>query len=614
MEIEHLSIRDFLRQCAPLDQLDDDALDTLSKSIEIRYVRGGSSVMARGGRNDEVLLIRTGAIEVRTEENLLYGRFSEGEWVGHRTVLRDFTVTMDVNTLEDTLFYCFSATLFKDMLAQSEVAERYFSERKPDRVRQGIKDIYNPHKYRLLTLRLRELARDVLQVQGDEPIRQVAQLMTASGDNCALIMAERQLAGIVTDADFRQRVVSEGADPTAPIRTIMTPNPQHLSPSHTASEALLLMTRRNIRHIPVSDGAFVGLVNAADLLRSQSNNPVYLVGDIHQATELPALKALSDTLPSALVGMVGSSLPAYDIGHAISSVGQAISRRLLELAEEKLGPPPVPYCFVVAGSMARREQTAHSDQDNALILSDDYDEQAHGEYFAALAKSVCDGLDACGYIYCPGDIMATNSQWRQPLAVWQSYFSRWIDSPKPQALLNACVFFDLRWLHGERALLDTLQDEVLEKTRRNSLFQAHLASNALKHQPPLGFFKGFVLEKNGDGDKTLDMKMRGVVPVIDLARVRALAAGSPALNTMERLTAAGDSGGMTESAVHDLRDAFEFISTLRLHHQATLIEHDRDADNFLDPQEVSALERRYLKDAFEVVSELQNSMSRQYRL
>lgn len=617
MEIEQLAIRDFLSQCAPLDLLPDDYLDKLCLSIEIRYLRAGSTVMARGSHNREVLLIRSGAIEVHTAEDKLYGRFEQGEWVGHRTVLRDGVVSMNVNTLEDTLFYCFPADVFADLLAQGQEIKGYFTENKPDRVRQGIKDIYNPGKYRLLTTRLHELAKDVLQVPGDISIRSAAQQMTASGDNSLLVIENNQLQGIVTDEDFRKRVVAVDGDSADPISSIMTPKPYHLAATELASEALLLMARRNIRHVPVVDeaaGRFAGVVNSSDLLRNQSNNPIYLVGDIHQAVSVAALQSLSETLPQALHGMVGSNLPAYDIGHAISSIGQAITRRLLALAEAKLGPPPVQYCFVVAGSMGRREQTAHSDQDTAMILADDFIEAEHDSYFIDLAKFVSDGMHACGYVYCPGDIMASNKTWRQPLAEWRRYFANWVDTPKPQALLNASVFFDMRWLHGDKSLLDTLQSEVLEKTKRSSLFQAHMASNALQHQPPLGFFKGFVLEKNGDGGKALDMKLRGVVPVIDLARVRALAVGAPALNTMERLDAISAAGGMTEGAVADLRDAFEFISTLRLHHQAAQIEAGQKPDNYLNPKDLSALEQRYLKDAFEVVSELQNSLSRNYRL
>ncbi|MEZ5476466.1 MAG: DUF294 nucleotidyltransferase-like domain-containing protein [Thiolinea sp.] len=325
-------------------------------------------------------------------------------------------------------------------------------------------------------------------------------------------------------------------------------------------------------------------------------------------------RILSTHLPKALVSMVRSSLPAYDIGHAISSIGQAITRRLIALAEERFGKPPIPYAFIVAGSMARREQTAHSDQDNGMILSDEYDEATHGEYFQNIAKFVSDGLDACGYIYCPGNIMATNPKWRQPVSVWRQYFVDWIERPEPKALLYSSIFFDLRSLYGEDSLLNELRREILQKTQKGSLFQAFMAANALNYQPPLGIFKGFVLEKNGENGKALDMKKRGVVPVIDLARVYALSMGIEVLNTCERLDEIGKAtGGLSAESIADLKDAFEFISTTRLEHQALQIEAGKAPDNYVPPEQLSALERRHLKDAFEVVSDVQNSMAHNYQ-
>ncbi|RUM94828.1 MAG: cyclic nucleotide-binding/CBS domain-containing protein, partial [Thiothrix sp.] len=58
----------------------------------------------------------------------------------------------------------------------------------------------------------------------------------------------------------------------------------------------------------------------------------------------------------------------------------------------------------------------------------------------------------------------------------------------------------------------------------------------------------------------------------------------------------------------DLLDAFEFIGIVRLEHQAAQIESGKTADNFVSPEQLSSLERRHLKDAFEVVRIIQASM------
>lgn len=341
-----------------------------------------------------------------------------------------------------------------------------------------------------------------------------------------------------------------------------------------------------------------------------------LLDDLAAATSPHKLAVLSQQLPKLLVTFSKQDFRARDISEAISSIGATITRRLLSMAEAQFGQPPVPYAFIVAGSMARREQTAHSDQDNGMILSDDYNAALHGEYFRKVAQFVSDGLNACGYVYCPGDVMATNPQWRQPWSVWHGYFSTWIDSPQPKALMYASIFFDLRCLHGDASLLERLQQEILRKTQVQTLFQAFMAGNALSHKPPLGFFRGFVLDKDSQdnsAEKGMDMKKRGVVPVIDMARLYALAGGIPAINTWERLEALGKTGMLTQAAVEDLRDAFEFISMTRLRHQAKQIENGHQPNNYVPPEELSALERRHLKDAFEVVSTLQESMATRYQ-
>jgi CBS domain-containing protein len=137
------------------------------------------------------------------------------------------------------------------------------------------------------------------------------------------------------------------------------------------------------------------------------------------------------------------------IGQIVTAMTDALTVRLLQLAEAQLGPPPVPYAWVAAGSQARSEQTAKSDQDNCLVLDDRYDVDRDGPYFEALARQVCSGLDACGYVFCPGEMMAMTERWRQPLQRWLERFRHWIDQPEPAALMHTCVFFDMRPVHGE---------------------------------------------------------------------------------------------------------------------------------------------------------------------
>jgi len=615
MEIEQLEIRDYLKQISPLDKLDGASLDEITTALEISYIRRGGDILKVGETNSWLYLVRTGAVEVVDSSGDLVDQADEGEWFGYRSVFHGGEVTLGVKALEDSLLYMIPGDLMRELAERHSSIARFFLEGNPDRLRQAMDEMRDSEDSTLIATPVQDLTHGEPQlVDGTTTIRQAAKHMKEATVTAMLVTDGGALAGIVTDRAFCTKVVAGDMDSSLPVSEIMTPNPITVSSRTPGSEALLIMARHNVRHLPVlEDGKVVGMITATDLIRRQSHNAIYLINEIHRADSVEELGQLSQQLPNTLRSLVRSSMTAYDIGHAISSIGEAINNRLIRLAQDELGDAPVPYAWIVAGSLARNEQTAHSDQDSALILSDQYDESRHGEYFRQFARFVSDGLNACGYVYCPGDVMATNDKWRQPYSVWCGYFDRWILQPEPKALMYASIFFDLRCVHGDCELLRNLQQRVREKSRRNTIFLSYMAANALHYRPPLGLFRKFVLEKSGAEEKALNMKRRGVVPITDLARVYALEAGVGGLHTQDRLEAACENGALSREGMLDLRDAFEFIGSVRLQHQTSQIEQGRAPDNYVPPEELSSLEKRHLKDAFEVVSTMQEAMAVRYQ-
>ncbi len=444
-------------------------------------------------------------------------------------------------------------------------------------------------------------------------IRAAAQLMSEQRVSSVLIVEQDHLFGLITDRDLRNRVIAAGMDTQRPIMDIATLAPFFVNVNDPAFNALLLMARHNIHHVPVLDGQRIaGMITATDLTEQHSTSAVYLAGDIYKQTEVQGLQRASARIKALQQSLAAADATAYNTGHIITAITDAITTRLLQLGEAKLGPAPVDYVWVAAGSQARSEQTAKSDQDNCLVLDDAFDETRHGAYFRELTRFVCGGLDACGYVYCPGEMMAMTDAWRQPRAQWAEYFRRWTSEPEPKALMLTCVFFDLRAIHGTASLLDDLRRDVLQHTRGNTLFLAHMVGNALTHQPPLGFFKGLAPARSGEHKGTIDLKHNGVVPVVDLARVYALAGGHSEVNTHDRLLSAADGGDISAQSARDLRDALEFLAALRIQHQSRQMALGQAPDNFLDPAEISNFERTQLRDAFQVVQTLQSVLSSRY--
>jgi CBS domain-containing protein len=208
--------------------------------------------------------------------------------------------------------------------------------------------------------------------------------------------------------------------------------------------------------------------------------------------------------------------------------------------------------------------------------------------------------------------MASNPKWRQPRAQWRSYFDTWINAPEPMALMLSSVFFDLRVVHGDASLLETLQRENLDRSRENGIFLAYMTANALTQRPPLGFFRNIVLIRGGEHDRSFDIKLKGVMPVVNLARVYALAEGRAELNTVDRLRATAGTPALSAEGARNLEDAYGFVGTLRSRHQARALRACRPADNFVAPGELSELERAHLKDAFRVIATMQQALERRY--
>ncbi len=616
MDVELLEIRDFLANRPPFDQLPEEALDRLPKQLSVRYLRRGTPFPPRDADAPYLYVVRRGAIEMRDAKGELVSKLGEGELCMTPCDPERREAKLDGTTAEDTLLYLLACTHLSQLRERYSAFAEHFEQSVAERLHKALRLMREGpvRGTRLMSVYVGELlGRDLIKATPETSIRQAATLMTENRVSSLIIMDSNRLVGMITDRDLRSRCIVPGLSFDRPVREIMTEHLHTTQWDTLGSQALITMSRLNVHHLPVLEGKqVVGVISTTDLVRFQSSNAVYLVSDIRKAPDVDTLIQASRKLPELQIHLVNSGSTADHIGEAITAVTDAISVRLLELAEAELGPPPVAYVWMAGGSQARREQTSHSDQDNALLLADDVRPE-HDAYFAALAKFVNDGLNACGYYYCPGEVMASNPKWRQSLRGWRRYFKNWIERPEPMALMLSSVFFDLRPLHGTVALFEELKRCIQDRASGNKIFIAYMASNALKHRPPLGFFRNFVLISGGEHDNTFDIKLRGVIPIVDLARVAALSAGIEEVNTVERLELAAETKALSKDGAANLIDALEFIATLRIRHQVRQLRAGRKADNFLSPDEISPLERSHLKDAFSLIDTIQEAFGQRYQ-
>jgi len=598
---------EFLHTVLPFNTLRAEALQALASKLEVAYYPQGKKILDSSPAPG-LAIIRKGAVRLIDAERKFLDKRSEGELFGHRIYFHGEQKEYIAQAEEDSLVWHLAQADFEALCSQDSLINEFFGSHVKKRVAAAA-------QARRSVTQLRDLLkREPVLIEGRASIREAAQLMSRENVSSVLVMKDGQLAGIATDKDLRQRVLAVDLDPGSAIERVMTANPRTLSADADVDAALLMMMRQNYHHLPIMDAEKpLGLVTAGDILRAQSEHPLRLVRDIYKKKSIDDLVVLSGRLPSLFVRLVNLGRDVEQIGCMVTHITDAFTVRLLQLAEAELGAPPMAYAWVVFGSQAREEQTAKTDQDNGIILERRATE-SEARYFSKLADYVCDALDKLGYEYCPGEIMALNVKWRVSLAKWKRHFDRWIDEPTPKSVMHSSIFFDMRCVHGSSELVEELLEYAVGRAKRNRIFRRFMAANVMTHRPPIGFFRRFVQEDDGSHSEGLNLKHRGIVPITDLVRMRALEAGVSAANTFGRLEQVVAAGVMNEGDASSLRDALILINRIRLNYQAEQLAAGQSPSNFVPTEELSPLMRRNLKAAFMLVVEAQNALSVRYQL
>ncbi|WP_038056190.1 DUF294 nucleotidyltransferase-like domain-containing protein [Thermus amyloliquefaciens] len=578
------------RNTPPLSTLPEREREALLREALEEVYPPGSLLLEQGGAPAQNLyLLLEGQVALLDGEEEV-GTLEAGEFFGFPSLLSGEPPSLSVVAKTPIRVLAFPKEAFQRLLAYPEAA-RFFGQGLVERVRLRVApepSLFAP---------VRNLVhRPPAFIPPSATVEEAARRMRQEGISSLLV--EGEPLGILTDRDLRNRLLAEGRPPSTPVGAVMT-TPLFSLPADTPIyEALAAMVERGIHHLPLTEGdRVVGVVTHTDLLLSRAQSPLLLLRRIERLE----LERYSLEVASLVEALFQRGLGGVEIGRVVASLNDALIRRLVREAETTQGPPPMAYAFLVFGSEGRREQALLTDQDNALVLEGD----GHEAYFQALAEHVVGGLLRAGIPECKGGYMAT--RWRKPLGEWQDTFRRWMEAPEPQALLETQIFFDLRKAAGSLSLRP-LEETILEGSRKG-VFLYHLAQASLAFRPPLGLF-GRVRTEEG----FVDLKRHAIAPIVALARLYALMAGSLAKGTVERLKVAAEGGTLSLEGAERLEEAFRFFFSLRLKHQLKALEQGGEVSNRVLWSSLSPGERRKALEGFRAIAEMQESTANRFQL
>lgn len=462
------------------------------------------------------------------------------------------------------------------------------------------------------------VGREPVTVTLDATVRDALERMERSRIG-SIVVTDREgrvPVGIFTLRDHVRRVTLPGGDLEQPVASVMTAGLITLTSRASAHQAALLMARNEVSRVVVveEDGRLASLVTQADLFGLQQGGVRDVSTEIRAARGLPALRRAADGISRLARSLLAQGIGAETLSQFVSTLDDLLTIRIIETTADEIDLPPVPICWIALGSEGRFEQTFTTDQDNGIIFEAPPGEKEQvREALVRFARAVNERLDACGFPLCKGGVMASNPEWCLTPDEWRRKFSRWIEAPGPQELLNASIFFDFRPVYGRESLAERLREWLTEAAAGRTLFLRFMAENALETRPALGFFGGFVTERSKGFPRTIDLKKVGSRPFVDAARVLALAHRVPHTSTAERLRGIDAAESLGTGHLAALLDGFYFIHLLRLRNQGG---HGVTAGsaNRVEPRALNELERRVLKEALRQAQALQARLALDYGL
>ena len=626
---------EFLRSVTPFDTLDIDELTHLVSRMEIAFFPGGQRISNKGDPAFRYLyIIQQGAVSISLlddhDEELLIDVRGEGDYFGASSLLQDKPAMFDISAHQDLIALVLPAEELHQLVSKYPVFHRYFDSslaRTIQAVRQSAefqrpqpigKNAVNLNLFMTGKRATDLMSKNVLSCAPNVSVRTAARLM-AQRRVSSIVITEKNLyppLGILTDNDLRTKVLAADISPDVAVAEIMSQPVHTVAPDAYAFDVLLSMSQHAVRLLVVIENdRMIGIISEHDLQMETGYSPVQIIGEIQRTDSLDTLIGMGPKIDSVLEMMLRQGGPVKQLVALVTELNDRLTLRMLKLVEKEMenkgfGKPPAPYGWLAFGSEGRMEQTLYTDQDNALFFSNpsDRDEAECKTWFLRFSERVVDALVRSGIPPCPGGIMASNPKWCQPEDRWRDTFLEWITEPNPHTLLMASIFFDFRPIYAGTEFPYILQDLLLKAIRKHRLFIRFMAKIALTNRPPLSLLKRFVVEKSGEHKNKVDLKMRGLTPVVDAARVLSLDLGIKTQNTLGRLAEINQRGVIDNEFHADLREAYDFIVYLQISRHLDALAKGEAPNNFINPASLNSLQRKMLKESFAVVNRLQRTI------
>lgn len=628
------SIADFLKRYHPFTSINSTNLLEIAQSINVIYLEKNDYLFKVNDQTHKTFyMVASGAIGLTItsdSDDILIDKCDEGDIIGLRPFFAKDNYLMNAKAREESIVYAIPIEVFKPIVMQNSNVLNFLLQSFASNTRNPLD---KNHKGKLLSENV--IYNDSTnEIQYYQPIRYTKNAVTASSTeivkNIALIMTNKKIGsiiihneglpiGIVTDKDLRSKIATGRYSIETTIDKVMSSPVITVTENLSIVEAQIMMLKYNVGHLCVTkDGTshsqISGIISEHDIVVAQANNPGVLLKQAKRAQNTGDLKNIREKVSDLIQHSIDKNIPIKHICSIVSEINTAITRKAIDQTIEKLGtPPPCSFSWINIGSQGRKEQLLLSDQDNAIIFEDVSDERYDEvkEYFLNLGGIVTKKLNKIGYSFCEDNMMASNPLWCKSISDWKNQFKTWILNPREKQDVISTLFFDYDFVYGNDKLVKEITDTIFEHSKDNQLFLAYLGSEALKNPPPLGFFRQFLVESDGEHKDTFDIKRRALLQLIDAARILILDHGVKNINnTASRFAKLAEIEPLNATIYEACEEAF--LELVKFRTEEGLM-HNTDG-NYLNLKELSKLDKVKLKNTFQPINDVQELIKNKFKL
>jgi CBS domain-containing protein len=597
----------FLAGHPPFDALAPEQLRELTAAAAVRDYEPGAVLLVEDGPPATGMgVVLSGSMDV-VHSGAVIQVLEPGECFGHPSLLTGMPPAFTVRAREPSRCILFAPDATRRVLA-TEAGVAYVARSLRKRLTHAGHTVHGLHD--VGTTPVSAIMRPPVYAEPTETLRSAARRLGGDHLHALLVAMPDETIGILTDADVRAAVADGAFSADAPAHAFARAPAPTVPVRQLAIEATVDMVAAGVEHMAVLDrGRVCGVLSAADLLGLDANSPIGLRHTILSAVDADALVQAASRLSGLFLALSRAGVPSRELGRVLSLAQDAVVARLIDFSMWSHGPAPLPWAWLDMGSAARREFTLASDQDNALAYARpapgaELTPEAADAYFEQLGQDVNDGLERCGIGIDNNGVMARNRLWRMSKPDWLRTFDECLTEPDESHLVRATVAFDFRPAAGGLAVVADLTARI-RAAREHPQFMRLLARSAAGFPVALGF-RG---QLSTDGDGRLDLKKGAIIPVVNLVRYHAIAAGVTISPTLDRIEAVAITGNLDANEAQGLSEAFEVIATMRFAHHAQLIAQGSPAGNLIDPGALTPIARTELREALQVVKRAQKRLA-----